>query len=122
MNENINDLLISTNEIREEIEKIKIQNDIIEGNIKKIKPILNRIENRGTIIDIQICNRDKLLIELTKEIAILRNIIEKDLFDKINILFDIREIQDDRFYNLNYELNLLKKDLKYYKKDLNSSN
>lgn len=122
MNEEGNDVLVSINAIKKEIEKIKIQNDIIEGNIKKIKPILNRIENRGTIIDIQICNRDKLLMELTKEIALLRNIIEKDLYDKINILFDIREIQDNRIYNLNYKLNLIKKDLKYYKKDLNSSN
>ena len=40
----------------------------------------------------------------------------------VNILFDIREIQDNRIYNLNYKLNLIKKDLKYYKKDLNSSN
>ena len=122
MNEEVNDVLVSINSIEKEIEKIKIQNDIIEGNIKKIKPILNRIENRGTIIDIQICNRDKLLIDLTKEIALLRNIIEKDLYDKINILFDIREIQDDRIYNLNYELNLIKKDFKYYKKDFNGSN
>ena len=112
MDKTIDNILVITKEIKNDIEEIKIKNNNLEENYKKIKPILNRIENRGKIIDIQICNRDKLLIELTKEIARLRNIIEKDLYDKINILFDITEMQYDRFYNLNYELNIMKKEMK----------
>ena len=118
MNEKIGNILVDSQEIKKEIEEIKIQNNNIVENIKKIKPILNRIENRGKIIDIQICNRDKLLIDLTKEIARLRHIIEKDLYDKINILFDIKELQDEKFYNLNYELNIIKKELKQYQDNL----
>lgn len=115
MDEKIDNILFTTKEIKKGIEEIKIKNNNLEENIKKIKPILNRIENRGKIIDIQICNRDKLLIELTKEIARLRNIIEKDLYDKINILFDVIDLQYDRFYNFNYELNIIKKEMKQYK-------
>ena len=118
MNEKIDNIFVSTKEIKKEIEEIKIKNNNLEENIKKIKPVLNRIENRGKIIDIQICNRDKLLIELTREIARLRNIIEKELYDKINILFDIKELQDEKFYNLNYELNKIKKELKQYQNNL----
>ena len=121
MDEQINNLFSCINKIKEEIEEIKIKNNNMEENIKKVKSILNRIENRCKIIDIQICNRDKLLIELTKETAKLRNVIEKELNDKINILFDIKEIQDEKFYNLKYELNLVKKELNYYKKDFNST-
>ena len=121
MDEQINNLFSCINKIKEEIEEIKIKNNNMEENIKKVKSILNRIENRCKIIDIQICNRDKLLIELTKETAKLRNVIEKELNDKINILFDIKEIQNEKFYNLKYELNLVKKELKYYKKDFNST-
>ena len=110
-------LLSDINYIKKEIGEIKMQNNNLEESLKKIKPILNRIENRGKIIDLQICNRDKLLIELTKEVARLRYIIEKDINDKINVLFDIKTLQDDKMYNLNYELNLIKKELKYYKEN-----
>ena len=90
MDGQINSLIIDINDIKKEIEEIKIKNANIEECIKKANLILRKIDNKEKNIDIQICNRDKLLIELTKEIATLKYVIEKELNDKINRLFDMK--------------------------------
>lgn len=90
MDGQINSLLIDINDIKKEIEEIKIKNTNIEECIKKANIILRKIDNKEKNIDIQICNRDKLLIELTKEIAELKYVIEKELNDKLNRLLDMK--------------------------------